>query len=166
MNYQKFWNFETMKNKIIGLLLLILIFSSCGIMRPKWKSVILRSENVQIADLLGIKHDALKKQKSKPIYQFSPSELDLYLGYLQSVEPDLRKRVQHLARKCLGQPYQIFLLGEFPYEIYDPDPLFSLEKGDCVIFSEHIYAMALSYDWKSFLTFFKTFLFILCTIIL
>ncbi len=150
MNYQKFWNFETMKNKIIGLLLLILIFSSCGIMRPKWKSVILRSENVQIADLLGIKHDALKKQKSKPIYQFSPSELDLYLGYLQSVEPDLRKRVQHLARKCLGQPYQIFLLGEFPYEIYDPDPLFSLEKGDCVIFSEHIYAMALSYDWKSF----------------
>ena len=63
----------------------------------------------------------------------------------------MQQRVQHLAQKCVGEPYQIYLLGEFPFEIYDAEPLFSLGKSDCVVFSEHIYAMALSYDWKSFI---------------
>ncbi|MDZ7319643.1 MAG: DUF1460 domain-containing protein [candidate division KSB1 bacterium] len=123
---------------------------SCGVMRPRWKSVSITKPEIEVADLLNLKYDELKKLKAKPLYKFSPQELDIYLGYLQSVEPDLRLRIQHLARKCLGQPYDIYLLGEFPFEIYDPQPLFSLSKSDCVVFSEHIYAMALSYDWKSF----------------
>lgn len=128
----------------------ILLFLSCGIMRPKWKSVVLSDEDRQVADLLLIESDHLRQLKSKPLYKFTPRDLDVYLGYLQASETDLRKRVQHLARKNLGQPYEIFLLGEFPFEIYDPQPLFNLNKSDCVVFSEHIYAMALSYDWKSF----------------
>ena len=132
------------------LLLFILSLSSCGVMRPKWKSVTISQEESATADLLNINHDDLKKLIYKPLYQFTPQELDIYLGFLQTNEPDLRKRIQHLAQKCLDQPYQIYLLGEFPFEIYDPDPLYSLGKSDCVVFSEHIYAMALSYDWKSF----------------
>ncbi|HDP99066.1 MAG TPA: DUF1460 domain-containing protein [bacterium] len=135
--------------RLFAIFVMIMIVG-CGIMRPKWKSVALSPDDLQTANLLGIRQDQLKKLIASPLYQFSPAELDQYLGYLQYIEPDLRKRVQHLARKCLGQPYQIYLLGEFPYEIYDPDPLFSLQKSDCVVFSEHIYAMALSYDWKSF----------------
>jgi len=131
-------------------LVAVIFITRCGIIRPKWKSVVLTQTDIETAELLNLEENLLKKLKVKPLYQFTPVELDIYLGYLQYVEPDLRKRVQHLARKCLGQPYQIFLLGEFPFEIYDPDPLYSLQKSDCVVFSEHIYAMALSYDWKSF----------------
>lgn len=141
-----------MRKQLIHLIVLfsILTISGCGIMRPKWKSVIITQKDTEAADLLTIPHDALKKLKYKPLYKFTPQELDIYLGYLQTIEPDLRMRIQHLAQKCIDQPYQIFLLGEFPFEIYDPDPLYSIEKSDCVVFSEHMYAMALSYDWKSF----------------
>lgn len=141
-----------MKKRSVCLIVLLTIMaiSNCGVMRPKWKSVIISKEDTEAANLLNIQYDELKQLKYKPLYKFTPTELDVYLGYLQSIEPDLRKRIQHLAQRCVGQPYQIFLLGEFPFEIYDPDPLYSLDKSDCVVFSEHIYAMSLSYDWKSF----------------
>jgi hypothetical protein len=139
-----------MQDKKIACLFLLLIFLNCGLMRPKWKNIVLNENDVRVSELLQLEHNTLKQLISKPIYKFSPKEVDIYLGYLQSAEPDLRQRIQHLAKKCVGQPYKIFLLGEFPYEIYDADPLFSLQQSDCVVFSEHMYAMALSYDWKSF----------------
>jgi hypothetical protein len=134
------------------MLIAILTISSCGIMQPKWKKIIFTKEETEAVNLLNLQPDKLKQLKSRPLFKLTPNELDIYLGYLQTIEPDLRKRIQHLAQKCVGQPYQLYLLGEFPFEIYDPEPLYSLKKSDCVVFSEHIYAMALSYDWKSFFT--------------
>ena len=49
--------------------------------------------------------------QTKPLYQFTETETGLYLGHLQSTEPDLRKRIMHLARKNIGQPYELYLLG-------------------------------------------------------
>jgi hypothetical protein len=92
----------------------------------------------------------LKDLKKKPIFKMTPKEIDLYLGFLQQDEPDLRKRIVRIARQNIGQPYAIYLLGEFPHEVYDPDPMFCLQKGDCVVFSEHTYAMALGHDWPTF----------------
>jgi len=86
----------------------------------------------------------------KPLYQFSEGDLDLWLAWLQAIEADPLQRVMLLARKNLGQPYEIFLLGEFPFELHDPQPLYCLGKSDCVVFVEHIYAMALSKDWPTF----------------
>jgi hypothetical protein len=86
----------------------------------------------------------------KKFYEITPKELDVYLGYAQRTIPDLRARVVHYARLRVGQPYEMYLLGEFPFELYDPQPLFELGKSDCVVFCEHTYAMALSSDWKEF----------------
>jgi hypothetical protein len=96
---------------------------------------------------------SIKKLQAAPLYGFSERDVDAYLKFLCGSEPDPIKRVIHLARKDIGQPYEIYLLGEFPYELYDPDPMYCLEKSDCVTFVEHTYAMALSHDWPSF---FKT----------
>jgi hypothetical protein len=96
------------------------------------------------------RNHVIEKLKTTPLYDMSPKEVDLYLSHMRQSEPDLRKRVVALARQNLGQPYAIYLLGEFPREVYDADPMFCLEKGDCVVFSEHIYAMALGHDWPSF----------------
>ena len=93
---------------------------------------------------------ALTKLEKTPIYKMEPKELDLYLGNLCKTQPSLRERVVHIARKNLGQPYDMYLLGEFPYEIHDDQPLFDLNHGDCVVFSEHTYAMALSCNWTAF----------------
>ncbi|MGI9458135.1 MAG: N-acetylmuramoyl-L-alanine amidase-like domain-containing protein, partial [Aeoliella sp.] len=89
--------------------------------------------------------------RSKPLYEFTEAEVDRYLRYLQTNEPDLRKRIIHLARKNLGQPYELYLLGEMPFEPYDPQPIYCLSKSDCLVYSEHTYAMALSRDWPGFM---------------
>lgn len=121
-------------------------------MQPKSRGAVLTEHDVKICKRLKIGEGELLEMKKKPIFKFSEQELDKYLGYLQETETDLRKRIQHLARKTLGQTYRIFLLGEFPFEIYDTDPLYSLGESDCVVFSEHMYAMALAHDWPSFFT--------------
>ena len=87
--------------------------------------------------------DPLAALSAKPLYQFTEAEVGSYLAQLHATEPDLRKRVVHLARKNLGQPYELYLLGEMPFETYDPQPLYSLTKSDCLVFAEHTYAMAL-----------------------
>src|SRR5439155_774066 len=93
---------------------------------------------------------SIKKLQAAPLYSFNERDVDAYLKFLHESEPDAIQRVIHLARKNIGQPYEIYLLGEFPYELYDPDPMYCLEKSDCVTFVEHTYAMALSHDWPSF----------------
>ncbi len=95
----------------------------------------------------------LNDLKSRPLYTFNEYETDIYLKWLYKTEPDFYERVRHLAEKNIGQPYQLYLLGEFPFELYDREPLYILDKSDCVVFTEHMYAMALSRDWPSF---FKT----------
>ena len=95
--------------------------------------------------------DKLQPLLAKPLYQFTEAEVGLYLPHLQASESDLRKRIMHLARKNLGQPYELYLLGEMPFETYDPQPLYCLGKSDCLVFVEHTYAMALSHDWTGFM---------------
>ncbi|MFH0979933.1 MAG: N-acetylmuramoyl-L-alanine amidase-like domain-containing protein [Planctomycetota bacterium] len=87
----------------------------------------------------------------RPLYTFDEDELDRYLRALHQAEPDLVRRILTLGRKNLGQPYEIFLLGEFPFEEYDPDPIYCLARGDCLTFCEHTYAMALASNWWDFL---------------
>ena len=86
----------------------------------------------------------------KQIYQMSPFEAGQYITHMAHTEPDLRKRIAAIARRNIGQPYSLHLLGEFPYEIHDSLPLFSLTQSDCVVFVEHTYAMALSRSWEEF----------------
>lgn len=95
-------------------------------------------------------HCQAQTLNTAPLFRMKPADVGKHLAALHSVEPDFRKRVVHLARQNIGQPYELFLLGEFPYETIDPQPMFSLEKSDCVVFAEHTYAMALSKNWQQF----------------
>ncbi len=87
----------------------------------------------------------------KPLYQFTEAEVGAYLAPLQAQIPDLRQRIVHLARQNLGQPYELYLLGEMPFETHDPQPIYCLAKSDCLVFVEHTMAMALSRDWAGFM---------------
>ncbi|MBC3917445.1 DUF1460 domain-containing protein [Undibacterium sp. CY18W] len=87
---------------------------------------------------------------TKKIYQMTPQEVDKYLAFLHASVPDLRQRIVTLARKNIGQPYRLNLLGEFPFELHDTLPMYSLTHSDCLVFVEHTYAMALSRSWEEF----------------
>lgn len=98
----------------------------------------------------GVTEQVIAPLLAKPLFALKPAELSPLLAYMQAAVPDLRQRIAALARMGIGQPYELYLLGEFPYEVYDPQALFSLDKSDCVVFVEHIYAMALSDSWEEF----------------
>ncbi|WUR10874.1 DUF1460 domain-containing protein [[Empedobacter] haloabium] len=86
----------------------------------------------------------------QPVYRMTPQQVDGYLARLQATEPDLRKRIAAIGRRTIGQPYRLNLLGEFPYQVHDELPMFSLQYSDCVVFAEQTYAMALSASWEEF----------------
>src|SRR5688572_10212366 len=96
--------------------------------------------------------DSVAPLRDKPLYQFTEREVDAYLKDLHASEPDLRKRIIHLARKNIEQPYELYLLGEAPFEKTDPQPVYCLQRSDCVVFVEHTLAMALSNDFPSFMS--------------
>jgi len=103
------------------------------------------------AEKFGVPVARLQPLLDKPLFKFTEAEVGLYLKYLHAAEPDLRARIVHLARKNIGQPYEIYLLGELPFETYDPQPIYCLGKSDCLVFTEHTYAMALTSDWSGFM---------------
>jgi hypothetical protein len=86
----------------------------------------------------------------KQIYQMSPQEAGAFIAEVRRSEPDLRKRIATIGRRNIGQPYKLNLLGEFPYELHDTLPMYSLSASDCLVFAEHTYAMALSSSWEEF----------------
>jgi hypothetical protein len=111
----------------------------------------LTSTQTAACQKLGLDTKQVAELVDKPLYKFTEAEVDTYLKFLSATEPDLRKRILHLARKNIGQPYELYLLGEMPFEPYDPQPIYCLGKSDCLVFTEHTYAMALSHNWPSFM---------------
>lgn len=85
-----------------------------------------------------------------PIHRMTPEQVDAYLRRMQRDEPDLRRRIAAIGRRNIGQPYVLNLLGEYPWQLHDRLPMFSLTHSDCVVFAEHTYAMALSGSWEEF----------------
>jgi hypothetical protein len=88
---------------------------------------------------------------TQPLHQFTESQVDAYLKQVLRDVPDLHQRIVTIARRNIGQPYQIYLLGEAPFETIDPEPLYCLHHSDCVVFAEHTLAMAMSDNWATFL---------------
>ncbi len=126
----------------------LFVFSGCRT-TPR---VELTPDQVAIVEDLELDQDKIAELEAKPLYEFKESELGDYLAFVQRDEPDLRKRIVRLGRKNINQPYELHLLGEAPFETYDPQPLYCLDRSDCVVFSEHTYAMAMSDNWESFFT--------------
>ncbi|MBU0638876.1 MAG: DUF1460 domain-containing protein [Planctomycetes bacterium] len=93
----------------------------------------------------------MSRFSERPLYTLTEADVDQYLAPLREVQPELTARVAALGRQNIGQPYDIYLLGEFPYESHDPDPIYCLQRSDCLTFCEHMYALALGDDWWSFL---------------
>nr|WP_010131255.1 N-acetylmuramoyl-L-alanine amidase-like domain-containing protein [Microbulbifer agarilyticus] len=125
------------------------LLSGCA---EKAERVHLSVEEKELAAEVGISEQQYSFIKESQLYELSPRQTDQYLRVLHKLEPDLRKRIGLIAEKNIGQPYELYLLGEGPVEPYDAQPLFELGKSDCVVFVEHTYAMGLSDNWSDFFT--------------
>lgn len=87
----------------------------------------------------------------KPLHSFLEPDIHAYLQHLAGKPGEPATRVSLWARKGIGQPHRSFALGEFPFELRDPDPLYSFHQVDSVGFCEQVYALSLASDWSSFM---------------
>lgn len=139
--------------KTLGALALSLLLAACAHqppLPPEPPRIEPTAAQLASASKAGLSATELAGLLNKPLYKMQPAEVGRFLAWQQLDQPNLRQRIAALARKNIGQPYELFLLGEFPYETYDAQPLFDLSKSDCVVFAEHTYAMALSASWEEF----------------
>lgn len=135
---------------LAGLLSPVLGLAACTALPPAADTSALSAAWQQAARELGIGEAERDLLQGAPLQQLKPAQIDRFLALLHRAVPDLRARVSLLARRFLGQRYELYLLGEFPYEVVDPQPLFTLDASDCVVFVEHVYAMALGASWSEF----------------
>lgn len=139
-------------HKTLASLTLALLLAACAHTPPPPQAPRLTptAAQLQAAARVGLPEAELTTLLNKPLYRMQPAEVDRFLAWQQLDQPQLRQRIAALARKNIGQPYELYLLGEFPFEIDDSQPLFDLTRSDCVVFVEHTYAMALSASWSEF----------------
>ncbi len=143
-----------MVKSILGIVMVALLGGCANLHSPQAEAsrvgAPLSERDTALAARIGMPVAQLGAILSKPIYQMTPVEAGRYIAYMQLAEPDLRARIAAIGRKNIGQPYILNLLGEYPFELHDSLPLFSLTHSDCVVFVEHTYAMALSRSWEEF----------------
>lgn len=77
-------------------------------------------------------------------YEQTPLQLDQTIRSVHRAHLVWRERLVTLARAHLGQPYELYLLGEGPFETIDPQPIWRHDRSDCVTFVEHILAYSLA----------------------
>lgn len=86
-----------------------------------------------------------------PLFKLSPKQIDAYLADLHARQPDFKLRMLEIAQRNIGQPYELYLLGEAPFETIDKQPVYNTRKSDCVVYVEHTLAMAMSDSFPDFL---------------
>lgn len=121
--------------------------------RPELREEAAAGDEVKAPEAAAPESATLPKlPPDKPLYAMNEAETDRFIQQMHREHDDLRRRTAAIARANLDQPYEIYLLGEAPFETIDPQPVYCLDRSDCVTFVEHTLAMALSEDWDSFMT--------------
>ncbi|MEO0515612.1 MAG: N-acetylmuramoyl-L-alanine amidase-like domain-containing protein [Planctomycetota bacterium] len=93
-------------------------------------------------------HDALPQPRT--VQQMSPREIDAMIAQLRRDTPDLRSRMLQIAQRTLGQPFEIYVLGEYPFQLNDGQPTFNHAASDALTWIEQTAAMALADDWPTY----------------
>ncbi len=138
--------------------ILILLFSLSSIHLKSWakekkkrkKTPLTRTANSQTSKkFLSEKYRDLEVERlcgaicRKRIYRMNREEINSLLKFLHS-KYDYFWRLRILSSMLLGAPYKYGPLGEGPKGKYDRDPIFRLDRFDCVTFIETVIALALS----------------------
>lgn len=84
------------------------------------------------------------------ISQLSKIDTDRLLAENSRKPLTVTERINLYSKMFLGMPYLVNCTGDGPYALYETDPLVNFNATNCMVFCEHVLAMAISDSWDNF----------------
>lgn len=90
------------------------------------------------------------KPSGKAIYTMSRTDVDLLLQDMSRQNLTITQRINRWSDLFLGMPYSWTATGDGPYALYESYPLMSVDSTNCMVYCEHVLALAMSDSWDNF----------------
>jgi hypothetical protein len=92
----------------------------------------------------------LSAQNTAPISEMSNHQIDSILTVTAEKNMTITERIEYYSEMFLGMPYNLTCAGDGPYALYEPEPLVNFQETNCMVYCEHILALAISDSWDNF----------------
>jgi hypothetical protein len=86
----------------------------------------------------------------KALTECSHHEIDQLLQSVSAKPLSITQKINHYSGLFLGMPYSWTATGDGPYALYENYPLVSFDSTNCMVYCEHVLAMAISDNWDHF----------------
>ncbi|HDR05097.1 MAG TPA: DUF1460 domain-containing protein [Candidatus Marinimicrobia bacterium] len=90
------------------------------------------------------------KPYGKAITECGNHEIDKMLREVSAKNLTITERIKRYSGLFLGMPYSWTATGDGPYALYENYPLVSFDSTNCMVYCEHVLAMAISDNWDHF----------------
>jgi len=89
-------------------------------------------------------------QNTAPISEMSNHQIDSLLTATAEKDMTITGRIEFYSELFLGMPYNLTCTGDGPYALYETEPLVNFEETNCMVYTEHVLALAISDSWDNF----------------
>jgi hypothetical protein len=88
--------------------------------------------------------------QGQQLFNMSNKQIDSLLTMTAGQNLTITERMNLYSQLFLGMPYDLNCSGDGPYALLETQPLVNFEKTNCMVFTEHILALAISDSWDNF----------------
>jgi hypothetical protein len=88
--------------------------------------------------------------EKKNFFNMTNLEIDVLLTETVKKNKTITERMNLFSEYFLDTPYNIICTGDGPYALYEPQPLVNFKETNCMVFCEHVLALAISDSWDNF----------------
>jgi hypothetical protein len=89
-------------------------------------------------------------QNTAPISKMSNHQIDSLLTVTAEKNLTITERIEVYSEYFLGMPYNLICAGDGPYALYETEPLVNFQETNCMVYCEHVLALAISDSWDNF----------------
>lgn len=88
--------------------------------------------------------------EKKNFFDMSNKEIDQVLIEVSKSDKTITERMSIYSEYFLNMPYNLTCSGDGPYALYEQQPLVNFKETNCMVFCEHVLALAISDSWDNF----------------
>lgn len=100
--------------------------------------------------ILGCLMPACAQQPDRHLYDMSNKQIDSLLTVTAGKNLTITDRINFYSQLFLGTPYSGTCTGDGPYALLETEPLVNFKETNCMVFTEHVLALAISDSWDNF----------------